>query len=367
MTRWLALLLVFSLLVQHETGAQSGQQPPLGQWRVHLSYVSLVDMAQQGKSIAAIGRSGGFVFSADTKEYQYLNPQTGLSQTGLAFVKWDEAHQQWVLAYSNGSLDLVKGKKVETFSDFNRFANTGNKTIFSLDVNKGKAYLSTGLGLAVLDLSSPQKWALYSIAPTPLSQPVHAHLRNNQYHYVATPIGLFRAKTTADLGQAPNWENVSSPLGLPNGPITNLSLWKNQMVAQIGQQIWAFNDSTQGQSILTDTSWSIVSLNQSEEKLLVTQNKSNSSRVLVFDPSGTISQTIPAHPLYPALQKAVVLDQSIWLADRETGLWQVGSALQNFSPNGSLGEVLGQVVNTQNGLAFASGQSANGGPRNRNG
>src|SRR5688572_33477997 len=121
-------------------------------WREHLPYNSAIDVTPApGKVYCATPFS---LFSVDiTKDFavERFSRVTGLSETGISSIEYDAANEKLFIAYSNGNIDIIHRADIFNIPDLRRDNTIGDKTIYAIYPLAGNYYLSTGLGVIVID------------------------------------------------------------------------------------------------------------------------------------------------------------------------------------------------------------------------
>ena len=124
------------------------QAPPIGNWRLHHSYVGTINLVYGDKMYAATKEA---IFSINnTGGFEYFNKLTGLSEASIATIQWDSETAQLVVVYTNNNIDVIKGGLVKNIYDLVRTSNI--KTINSIYCDKGMAYVATNIGVIVINL-----------------------------------------------------------------------------------------------------------------------------------------------------------------------------------------------------------------------
>ena len=150
--RWIIPFTIHCLLftIHYSVKAQNALVP-IGNWREHLNYASAQAVVKGDKIYCATTNN---VFSVDAsnnaERYSKIN---GLNDFGVSAIAWDDATKQLVITYNNSNIDVLKNNTVKNIGDVNRSAITGNKTINSIYCIGGFAYLCSGLGVIVIDLT----------------------------------------------------------------------------------------------------------------------------------------------------------------------------------------------------------------------
>ena len=126
--------------------------PPIGQWRDHLNFS---DTRQVIKGDRLYIATATHVFAIDTdKEISSYSKASGLNDIAVAAIGWDGTTAQLLIAYNNSNLDILNTKgTIKNLGDIQRSNFPGNKTINHIFCDNGLGYLSTGLGIIVVNLS----------------------------------------------------------------------------------------------------------------------------------------------------------------------------------------------------------------------
>jgi hypothetical protein len=106
--------------------------PPIGQWREHLPYNSAIDVtAGDGKVYCATPYS---LFSVDItgNMVERMSRVTGLNETGISAIKYDETSSKLFIAYSNSNIDIIYRNDIYNVPDIKRDNIIGDKTIYNI-------------------------------------------------------------------------------------------------------------------------------------------------------------------------------------------------------------------------------------------
>lgn len=339
------------------TMAAFAQAPPIGSWRMHLSYAGVIDVVKGDKLYAATNQA---VFSTDnTLGFEYFNKLTGLSEASIATLGWDSQTQQLVVAYSNSNMDVIKGGLVKNINDIVR--SGGQKKINAIYCENGLAYLSTSIGVIVADLSKYEIKESWILGANGNTLEAFSLTKDNNFWYAATSNGVYKTATSnTNLSDAKVWSLLyrntgavvnkicSSPTGLIIEQNDSLLLVQPTTVSTLfyrqQQQIksWAYNE----QKITVGTT---SAQNGRAFMHLITPSTSSSS---VFEQAGTI-----IHPAACTLSNGI-----IWIGDSITGLIKLDPATNSFLkiiPNGPAGQVTTGLLATS-AAVLAAGDAKQG-------
>ena len=350
----IAVNIVITLFTFHLLPFTSYAQAPIGNWREFLNYQNTIEVVKGDKIYCATQTN---LFSVDANnEIERYNKITGLNDIGVSCIGWDNTTQQLVIVYNNSNLDLLKGSTIQNISDIKRSTISGNKTIYNIFCLNGFAYLCSGLGIIVTDLSKFEIKDTWIIGSTGNQIKVNAFTTDGNYFYAATDEGLKRAAINSNnLADFNNWLNLSGSNGLSAGAVKNILFANNKIIAQKNDSLFVMNNNNWN-LIYADTAWKIINTNASSNNITVCQNKTTgASRVIELDVTGKIIKTISQAGIISFPQNSLIDNNSIWVADLYGGLSNFSSTVQQFIPNGPPGIATGDMIFSNVTLFVAAG------------
>jgi ligand-binding sensor domain-containing protein len=333
-------------------------QPPLqpiGQWRDHLNFS---DTRQIVKGDQLYIATATHIFALDTdREITSYSKSTGLNDLGVAAIGWDNNSTQLLIAYNNSNLDVLTPKgNIKNIGDIQRSNFPGNKTIRSIYCDNGLAYLSTGLGIIVVNLIKYEIKDTWIIGRTGNQTNVNAFTRLNNFFFAASEEGLLQIASNApNPSNFSSWQLISGSNGLSSGSVKQVLSVNNQLV------VWK-NDSlliqtgSNWQLLYRDVNWPITHISSSENRLLIGQRtNSGNARVIQLNTNGQIEK-ITAVPGVISLPRSALLEgNQLWIADQFGGLSFHSSTVERFIPNGPPGIATGAVAASAQQLVMAAG------------
>jgi len=348
-------LLSLATVIYHLSSICQNAQVPIGYWREHLNYNTTQAVVKGDKIYCATANN---VFSVDaSNDARRYSKVDGLNDIGVSAIGWDETTQQLVIAYTSSNVDVLKGDVVNNIGDIKRSTVTGSKTINSIYCNGGFAYLCSGLGVIVLNLTKYEVKDTWYIGNGGAQIVVNSIATDGSFWYAATSDGLKKASiNAANLANYTNWLNASGSNGLSNGTVQQVAVISGKLVVLKNDSLLVQNGSNFS-LLYTDANWQITSLNSSNDKLLLCQqNKlTNQGRVLQLNSNGTVETSL-ANSTYIALPKQVILDNgSLWIADYKEGLCKYNNTFSSYVPDGPLGAADGEMLVVKNMLYAAAG------------
>lgn len=210
------------------------QQVPLGAWKTHVPF-------RQSTRIITIGEKNYLASSAGLWSHNYIDGTMeswtraeGLNGVSISAMDYYPAENTFVLAYSDGKIDLFKNGQVHYIPHIYQSDIQGDKTPRNLRISGSKAYIAAPFGVVVLDI--PQKAILnavrFSDSPDFSSAICFDAVEWNGYIWFATSQGLYRIPDYGNLKDLTQWELISQ---LPAGEIRSIDVW-NQSLAILHKQ-----------------------------------------------------------------------------------------------------------------------------------
>ena len=167
------------------------QDRPIGHWRAHLPYNTSLSVATNG-STAFVATNESFYTYYYVDEYlESFSKVDGMSDLGMAYVGYDRYTETVVLGYRNSNIDLFKNGSFYNIPDLKNKQVTGSKQINHIYCNDGFAYLSTDIGIVVLNIEKKEVKETYTFSKDGQLIPVTGVTIAGNDIYAATPRGLF--------------------------------------------------------------------------------------------------------------------------------------------------------------------------------
>ncbi|OJV53079.1 MAG: hypothetical protein BGO31_04820 [Bacteroidetes bacterium 43-16] len=206
------LLSALSFLLSPAEAMAQTERPYVGGWNTYLPYANAIDFDTEDNDMYyCISRSSFFTFKHSEGVLERYSKANGMSDVEMAFLEADEYTGKVALVYLNGNIDLFKDGKFENIPDLKVSTVPGDKTLYAAHAEQGKLYLSSGIGLIIVDLEKKvvaQQIPFYSNNMQALVKSVTTKDNNI---YVATDIGLFMSPlSNPQLFNSATWQKISS-------------------------------------------------------------------------------------------------------------------------------------------------------------
>lgn len=350
---------IFSLFTPFFIAAQE-LIPAIGQWREHLPYNSAIDVtAGDGKVYCATPYSLFSVNVADNVVKRFSRV-TGLNETEVSTIKYDERNKKLFIAYANSNIDIIYRNDIYNIPDIKRSTIIGNKNIYNIYPLAKIFYLSTGLGVIVIDGDRNEVKDTWFIGNGGNQVKVNGFTSDGVFFYAATDEGLKKALMTAvDLADYANWQTVSGSNGLPSGACKNVMTVENKVILEKKDSL--FVQTGTNWTLLYTDAWPVVSSNMTENKIQLCERQLNGiSRVVILNADGTIFRTLANTGAVSFPRKAILFNNEPWVADQFACLSHFGATLtyQQYILNSPQSIASGEMV-VYNNTFYATAGSVN--------
>lgn len=353
------LFAFLSLLCSLGASAQNSF-PAIGGWREHLPYNSALDLAVTPDRIYTATPYSLFTVDRGTGEVGRLSKVGGLSETGISRIVYDGAGDKLYIGYTNSNIDVLTPGGIRNIPDLQREPVSGDKTIYDFYPFGNTCYVSTGLGIWVVDAARYETKDSWFIGAGGNYVPTYMLTRDNDYFYAATAEGLKRtpvANTTPS--DFRSWQLLSGTGGLPAAACKGVVTVSGRVVAQLNDSLFVLNGSSW--SLFFANGHPIVHIDATDDKLALTQTFINGgpTQALVLNPDGTNFRAATLAPPLSYPQHARLAGGTLWVADLYAGLssWNGGNP-EFYKPNGPEGTASGELM-VVNGVVYAAAGSVN--------
>lgn len=318
--------------------------PAIGQWRDHLPMRSIVDLDNSSSRLIAATSFGYFTYDPVTKAYDVHTKARGLSAVNLKHLAKDPLSEKMLIVYENANIDLVEGDQIRNIPDVLLSKIQGDKTIHHILWAGNDAFLSSNLGIIVVNTQRKEIRDTYRPGTNGADIKIYQLALLNNVLYAASSEGLKKASfQTSSLGDFRSW--ILEPIPGISGAVDNILNWNDRLVAKKGDSI--FIKSNAAWSLLYGSSKPITALNTSGGGLYIGQSLQGKGTLVYFSDPGVQPQLI-ATPSMSSPVACLKVNQELWMGDKNNGLIKVSAtADEQFLPNAPYG------------IAYGSGTYAN--------
>ncbi|NOT51660.1 MAG: hypothetical protein HOP10_10340 [Chitinophagaceae bacterium] len=334
--------------------------PPIGQWREHLPYNSAIDVtAGDGKIYCATPYSL-FTITIASTIIERSSRVTGLNETGISTIKYDDVNDKLFIAYNNSNIDIIYRNDIYNVPDIKRDNISGDKNIYNIYPLGKNYYLSTGLGVIVIDGEKYEVKDSWFIGNGGNLVKTNGFTSDGTFFYAATEEGVKKAAMNSlNLADHNNWQLLSGSNGLPIGACKNVITVQNKVIVQKNDSLFVQNGNSW--TLFYTDAWPFVSVNTTENKIQICERQiSGISRVIILNGDGTVSRTLAGVGAVSFPRKAILYSNEPWVADQFACLSHFGSALsyQQYIPNSPQGLASGEMM-VYNSAFYATSGSVN--------
>lgn len=334
----------------------SAQAVGIGGWQSYLPYLNVEQVVDAGDKVFAVSNVYYYSYDKETGELQRYDKVWGLSDVDVNQIAYSKELDVLLVSYNNTNLDLIlNGNEVLNLSDIQRESTGGDKTINSIYINDGLAYICMNIGIVVLDMEEQEFADTYVIGTDGEQINVNEVTISNGLIYAATDEGVKRAALSSEfLANYQDWELLSN--GIPAEASSMITSYQDKVIAVIADTIFSLDQAGWSSLYYNDTA-SVLAINGEGEDLLVSvlDTAGSGGTVLLFDASGNES-TLDIS--FPAPQD-VLMDENgtIWVADQIQGLHMIenGQIRTTVQPNGPFSSTAANLAIRDGALWVAPG------------
>lgn len=192
----------------------TAQNQPIGSWQSFMSYNSAMGVATDGNTIYTISDKAFSTFDNLTGQSEAYSKVEGMSDIGMRCIAYDMATATAVLVYANGNIDLFKDNTFYNVPDLKIKTIAGVKDVYAVYIMDGNAYLSTSIGVVVVNIEGRSIKETYEFNVENTIIPVYGLWHKGDSLYAITSKGLYRAnKNSPELQNFQIWQQIDASTG----------------------------------------------------------------------------------------------------------------------------------------------------------
>ncbi|MDI9319615.1 MAG: two-component regulator propeller domain-containing protein [Phycisphaerales bacterium] len=301
------------------------QSQPIGQWRSHIPYNKVVSAATDGNKLYVAGQFSFYTYDILKNEISTYSKVNGMSDVEPIHTAHDNHTGYTLLIYNNSNIDLFKDETFYNIPQIKLKVMTGDKKIYNAYTENGYAYLSTGLGIIVVNLSKKEIKETYVFTKNKNSFSVKGMTGNGNYFYAATDNGLYSInKNNPAIAASASWKLIDSSRKF----LYAVTALNKTFVATTDSVFEVKSDTTA--FVFTRDKSTIKHLDLLENGLSISvfnTFKNYGTAYMLNAASTAIDSFISAYPM----QAVQTLDKRVWIADFA---WGLRTYNQSIIPNG---------------------------------
>jgi ligand-binding sensor domain-containing protein len=322
----LSTIAFFAVLMQHANGQG---HIPLGEWRIHVSYHDIISVAEGGGHVFAAAPNGIVVVDKNDKSFRTIDKINALTRTGIVTIEYNTPSDQLIVAFDDGTFDVVAKDGVRNFDPSRNTVLTGSDAINDIVVRENDAYICTDYGVLIFDLSRSEiKETWRDLGPTGETLPIHGITFFGDSVFLASASGVLRANVADNLLDFNKW--IRSTGGELNTSIQFITQLAGKVVAAIdGVGLFLYENGVWDKYPAVQ-SVSFSALSTTPEKIYF----GSANSVYVIDDQ-LMSQQFTRDEFTRINSVAVDAEGRLWIGDRENGLLStLSDAVDAVVPNG---------------------------------
>jgi hypothetical protein len=351
-------ILLFSIAFTFLIKAVSQQAiPSIGSWREHLPYHAAIDVAAGINKIFCATPYSVFNIDLADNSISRMSRVTGLHETGVSAIGYDAVNEKLFIGYRSSNIDIIYRNDVFNIPDIRLDNIIGDKTIYDVFSSGKYFYLSTGLGVIVIDADKYEVKDSWFIGNSGGQVKVNGFTTDNSFFYAATEEGLKRTSiNTVDPANYLSWQNLSGTNGLPAGSCSNVITASGKIIALKNDSLYVRN-GTSWSLFFTEANWRIQTINSSSGKIIVCLIKNDgTAKVISLNADGSFARTIQQPGIIVRPGAGVLVNNDYWVADSIGGLNKfTPMSFENFNLNSPQSIATGEIVFVNNVFYAAAG------------
>jgi hypothetical protein len=292
----------------------SAQEKPIGYWTSFLPYNTGLGLATDGGTLYTIAKQGFFTFKPSTGQWDAYSKIDGMSDIGMQCIAYDDITATAILVYANGNIDLFKNNTFFNIPDLKIKVIAGDKTVFQAYAANGKAFLSSALGVLVIDIANRQVAETYQFMEGSTVIPVRSFVNTqDSLYYAVTSKGIFRGnRYNPALQNYQVWKKVVTADSL-----TSIVKANGRLFVSSPKTVFAFENDTL-RTVLT-TPDTVMGIDPGNTSLFVSLYSRTTGKTLIKKMDDfVVTDTFWYYGLCNEVVQ--VADGTVWTADPVGGL-----------------------------------------------
>ncbi len=340
---------------------------PIGSWQDHLPYSNAVDLCRAGNKTYVAVKAAFFSFDSEDASLRKMSKATGLSDIS----KWSLSNHSRIayyadrdillIAYTNGNIDLIIQNQVINIPDIKNASIIGKKEINGIRFIEDYAYLSTSIGIIVVDLVNYQIKDTYRLRGDGLE--CFDVLRFNDFFYAATAYGLMKAPAdgSVNLLNFQSWELLHGG-DLDSGRCDFVFEFDSRLMVVQSDRVLE-NNNNDWFLFFDSGDFTIRNYSIGYGHLLLTRARYGTDELVPEEikiqritPDGSSSLAFPSDDLTVPYQSIESPEGEFWVADFYNGLYHFQYGSGTFiHPNGPASESVFKMAYGNGDLYVAPG------------
>ncbi|MGC8824217.1 MAG: two-component regulator propeller domain-containing protein [Bacteroidales bacterium] len=220
------------LAIIHIISLQAQYRLAPGQWRDHLAYKRVKKIVPAGDRIYCVSASGLLYYNKADNTINTLSKVQGLTDCAIGTIAYDPLTQNLIIVYQDLNIDFLKNNRITNFPVIKNKIGLTNKKINNVTVYDGKAYLSCGFGIVVIDLAKYLILDTYYLGLGGQVEEVWDVALDSAYIYASTTSNVLRAQAYDPfLVDYSRWQTIRT--NVPNTVVKKLDILDGTLFAWV--------------------------------------------------------------------------------------------------------------------------------------
>ena len=189
----------------------TAQDVKIGNWKNYLAYNSASYIAESNSNIYCIANGSLYYLNKSDESVSRMSKVNGLSDVDLNKASYSSDLNLLIITYNNCNIDIVSNNEIINISDIKRKEIAGLKEINNIILKDSIAYLSTSMGLILVDLEKKEIKDTYRIRESSEGVYVNSCCFIGDTIVVATNNGLYFAnENISNLSDYSSWGRLNN-------------------------------------------------------------------------------------------------------------------------------------------------------------
>ena len=218
----------FSTLLPSNAYAQS-----IGSWQIYPAYTVCTYNIPVGHRVYALMESNLMAYDTDDQSITTFDWMRQLNDVTIEFIRYSEQAHRLIIIYDNGNIDLLSTENDDDVINMAQLKNSSmqNKKVNNVHVVGSLAYVCTGFGIVVVDMSEAIISKTYNLETS-----ITACTATNTHIYAASAAGLWQGSLNDNLQDKNNWKKLNNSFAATFMEFFDGFLW-----AQVGNNVMVSN------------------------------------------------------------------------------------------------------------------------------
>jgi Two component regulator propeller len=157
------------------------------------------------------GKYGLLIYDIKTNEYTQYTKVNGLSDVGIVKLAFEPSKDALVITYQSSDIDILQNGIIYHIPDLKNANISASKKINNVSFINGDAYISTGIGIVIINVDKHEVKATYPMLVNGAQAEVFDVGMHNNQLYTCTSKGLFKANINSNfLQNIENWQSINT-------------------------------------------------------------------------------------------------------------------------------------------------------------